>query len=453
MSKHVVIIGNGIAGVTAARFIRKQSDYDITLISDETDHFYARTALMYIYMGHMRYEDTKPYEDGFWEKNRMRLVRGFVEWIDTDAKTLHLQGSAPIAYDVLLVATGSKSNKIGWPGEDLEGVQGLYGMRDLRQMERHTQGIRRAVVVGGGLIGVEAAEMLHTRHIPVTFLVREAQYMDYVLPPEEAEMIGQEIHDHGIDLRLKTELDRILSDEAGRVRAVVTHEGEEIACEFVLLSVGVRPNIEVVEASEIETGRGVLVNEYLETNVPDVYAAGDCAEFREDGIGHKPIEQLWYTGRRHGQTVARTICGERTAYDRGVFFNSAKFFTIEYQTYGDVRPGPTGGVETICWSAPGEKKLIRIDYAAEDGRVLGFNTLGVRYRQAVCERWIRDGRPLDYVLRHLREANFDPEFSRRHERALAGQYNTRHPERTVPPPSTPQRNGRTSGLFARWFGS
>ena len=452
MSKHVIIIGNGVTGVTAARFIRKRrSDYAITLISDETDHFYARTALMYIYMGHMRYEDTKPYEDGFWEKNRLRLVRDLVERIDTEAKRLHLRSGDAVGYDVLLVATGSEPNKAGWPGQDLEGVQGLYGMGDLERMERGTRDVRRAVVVGGGLIGVEAAEMLHTRQIPVTFLVRESRYMAHVLPSEEAEMVGDEIRAHGIDLQMETELDRILADEAGRVRAVVTSRGEEIACEFVLLAIGVRPRIEVVEASGIETGRGVLVNEYLETSVPDVYAAGDCAEFREDGIGHKPVEQLWYSGRRQGQTVARTICGERTAYRRGIFFNSAKFFTIEYQTYGDVRPEPTADVETVCWAAPEEKKLIRIDYAAEDGRVLGFNTLGVRYRQDVCEGWIRDGRPVDHVLRHLREANFDPEFARRHEQALARQYNGRHPERAVPLAS--QRNGQTSGLLARWFGN
>ena len=445
MSKHVVIIGNGVAGVTAARFIRKQSNYEITIISDETDHFYARTALMYIYMGHMRYEDTKPYEDGFWEKNRIRLVRGFVEQIDTEEKMLHLQSGDAVGYDVLIVATGSKSNKIGWPGEDLEGVQGLYGMNDLQAMERHTQDVRRAVVVGGGLIGVESAEMLHTRHIPVTFLVRETQYMDYILPPEEAEMIGQEIRDHHIDLRLETELERILPDKVGRVRAVVTSEGEEIACEFVILAIGVRPNIEVVETSGIETARGVLVDEYFETSVPDVYAVGDCAQFREDGIGHKPVEQLWYSGRRQGKTVAQTVCGERTAYDRGLFFNSAKFFTIEYQTYGDVRPDVGEGTETLCWSAPEENKLIRINYDAEDGRVQGFNTLGVRYRQVVCQRWIQDGRPVDYVLQHLREANFDPEFSRDIERHLVQQYNARHPEQVI-------SNGQASGFLARWFG-
>ena len=445
MPGHVVIIGNGIAGVTAARFIRKMSDARITMISDETDHFFARTALMYVYMGHLRYEDTKPYEDHFWPKNRIELVRGYVEALDTRRKALHLRDGRTLSYDVLVLATGSVPNRFGWPGEELEGVQGLYGMPDLERMERATRGVRHAVVVGGGLIGIEMAEMLHSRHIPVTFLVREAAYMDYVLPAEESELVRREIAAHGIDLRLGTELKAILPDDAGRARAVVTSGGDEVACTFVGLTAGVRPNVAVAAASGIETNRGVLVDECFETSVPGVYAVGDCAEFRRDGIGHRRIEQLWYTARRHGQTVAQTICGRRAAYERGVFFNSAKFFTIEYQTYGDVAPAPAEDVETLVWQDPRLKRLVRIDWEAGSGAVRGFNVMGVRYRQEVCERWICEARPIDYVLAHLREASFDPEFARAHASALARAYDRRHPERPVP-----EQGPR--GFVARWTG-
>ncbi len=410
MSKHVVIIGNGISGVTAARFIRKMSDCEITMISDETDYFYSRTALMYVYMGHMRFKDTKPYEDWFWRKNRIETIRDYVEEIDTDARRLGLRSGSDLSYDVLIVATGSVSNKFGWPGQDLDGVQGLYGMPDLETMEESTNGIERAVVVGGGLIGIEMAEMLHSRHIDVSFLVREEGYMDYVMPPEESAMIRDEILRHGIDLRLGTELREVVGEKTGHARAVVTGDGDEIPCRFVGLCTGVRPNLAAVEGSPIETNRGVLVNRFFETNVPDVYAVGDCAEFREDGVGSAPIEQLWYTGRRHGKTVAYTICGKRTAYDPGPFFNSAKFFTIEWQTYGRIDAARPDGVETVTWRDERRPRLVRIDYDRE--RVLGFNLMGVRFRHPVCERWLREGRSIDYVLDHLREAHFDEELSR-----------------------------------------
>ncbi len=134
----IVILGNGIAGITAARHIRKRSDYAISVISDESDYFFSRTALMYVYMGHMRFKDTQPYEDWFWEKNRITLLRARVERIDFQEKKLFTIKGEAIAYDKLLLAVGSKSNKPGWPGQDLDGVHGLYHLQDLEAMERHS---------------------------------------------------------------------------------------------------------------------------------------------------------------------------------------------------------------------------------------------------------------------------------------------------------------------------
>jgi len=422
MPQRIVIIGNGITGITAARFIRKFSDAHIAVVSAETDHFYARTALMYIYMGHMRYKEVKPYADDFWEKNRIDLVRGYATRIDTDKKHVIIGGGRVLEYDALLLATGSQSNMFGWPGQDADGVQGLYGIPDLVTMERWTDGIEHAVVVGGGLIGIEMVEMLHTRHIPTTFLVREQSYMDYLLPPEESAMINREIRDHDIDLRLATELQAILTDDTGRCRAVKTNTQDTIPCQFVGLTVGVHPNIDLAKASGIATQKGIVVNEHFETNVPGVYAAGDCAEFYRDGIGSRRIEQLWYTGRNHGKTVARTICGVRTAYDRGVFFNSAKFFTLEYQTYGEIWARLPEGIQTVVWQDKKAKKLLRIDYEAESGIVRGFNALGTRLRHDVCERWILQRASIDEVMPNLRLAHFDAEFGKRHYRQLIRTY-------------------------------
>ncbi|MDZ4698941.1 MAG: FAD-dependent oxidoreductase [Rhodothermales bacterium] len=411
--KHVVIIGNGVAGITAARHIRKGSDFKITVISSESDHFFSRTALMYIYMGHMRYEDTKPYADDFWAKNRIDLVRDFVEEIDSTDKILRCRQRASLSYDVLIVATGSQTRYFDWPGQDLAGVQGLYGLPDLAAMERDTRGVQRAVVLGGGLIGIEMVEMLHTRRIPTTFLVREKSYFDFALPAEESAMINDEIRAHHVDLRLGTEMKAVLGDAAGRARAVVTSHDQEISCQFVGIATGVVPNVSVVARSEIETNRGVLVNAFFETNIPDVYAIGDCAEFREDGIGYRRIDPLWYTGRQHGKVVARIICGDRDAYQKPPYFNSAKFFTIEYQTYGQVDAQPPAGVVSDLWQHPKGKQLVRVNYRTSDGRVLGFNLLGVRFRHAVCERWLLEERTIDYVRPRLGEANFDPEFAPR----------------------------------------
>ena len=233
----IVIIGNGIAGVSAARHIRKLSDKRIIIVSAETDYFFSRTALMYVYMGHMKFEHTQPYENWFWQKNNIELVRGFVNKVDTKKKQLSLDGSRTLHYDKLIIATGSKPNKFGWLGQDLHGVQGLYSKQDLDLLEVNAPNrevCKRAVIVGGGLIGIELAEMLRSRDIPVTFLVRENSFWNGVLPDGESQMINEHIKEHHIDLRLGTNLKEIRSGENGRVESVIIQEtGEELLCDFV----------------------------------------------------------------------------------------------------------------------------------------------------------------------------------------------------------------------------
>jgi len=422
--RQIVIIGNGISGITAARHIRKQSDDAITVISGESAHFFSRTALMYIYMGHMRYQDTKPYEDHFWAKNRIDLVEGRVQHVDVETKRLLLEDERAVPFDVLIIATGSVTNKFGWPGQDLPGVQGLYSLQDLELMEQNTKGISRAVIVGGGLIGVEMAEMLLSRKIAVTFLVREEWFWSGVLPREEAEMIGRHLRTHGVDLRLGSELDSILPDANGHVRAIRTKSGEEIDCQFVGLTAGVSPNIAWLKNSTgIATDKGVLVNEYLETEVPGIYAIGDCAQFRSHpDPERKSIEQVWYTGRMMGETVAQTVTGQRTTYDPGIWFNSAKFFDIEYQTYGWVRNTLREDEAAHYWEHPNGCMAIHFAWKRADRRFSGVNVFGIRLRHEVFDRWLRSGVTVDHVIDHLHDAQFDPEFFTRYEPMIAASF-------------------------------
>ncbi|MBT8262973.1 MAG: NAD(P)/FAD-dependent oxidoreductase [Bacteroidia bacterium] len=427
--EHIVIIGNGISGVTAARHIRKLSDKRITIISAETEHFFSRTALMYIYMGHMKYEHTKPYEDWFWEKNKIELIRAYVNEVMHEEKQLLLEDGAKISYDKLIIAVGSKSNKFGWPGQDLDGVQGLYSYQDLETLEQYAPNkkvCKRAVIVGGGLIGIELAEMLHTRGIPVTFLVRESSFWNGILPNGESEMINRHIKNHHIDLRLGVNLKEILADENGRARAVVVAEtAEEIPCDLVGLTAGVSPNVDFLKGSGIELGRGVKVNRYLETNVPDVYAIGDCAEQHEAIGKRRTIEAVWYTGRMMGETIAQTICGNRIQYNPGNWFNSAKFFDIEYQTYGWVNSNERlpDYEEHFHWIHEDDTKCLTIATHKETGKFLGINTFGIRMRHEVFDTWLTDDRGTDYVVQYLALANFDPEFYRSFESQILEAYN------------------------------
>ena len=326
-------------------------------------------------------------------------------------------------YDKLILACGSKSNKFGWPGQDLNGVQGLYSFQDLEAMEYSSHGLEKAVIVGGGLIGIEMAEMFHSRHIPVTFLVREKSFWNAVLPAEESAIINRHILEHGIDLRLETELKEIWGEKDGRVKMVLTNKGDKIPCGFVGLTVGVSPNIDFVRFGEIELAKGILVNDFLETNVPDVYAIGDCAQIREPIEGRRPIEAVWYVGRMMGETVAYNVCGKKVKYDPGIWFNSAKFFDIEYQVYGTVLANPPEHHASIYWEHPSGKNSIRIVYDKNNKSVLGFNLMGVRYRHEVCEKWLLEKANVEEVIQNLGIANFDPEFYKEYEEEVIKTYN------------------------------
>lgn len=424
-NKHIVIIGNGISGVTCARYIRKQDQQvPITIISGETTHFFSRTALMYIYMGHMTYEHTKPYADDFWEKNNIRLRQGWVSTVDFTHKRMVFQNGEEMGYGRLILATGSVPNKFGWPGENLEGVQGLYSYPDLLSMEKHTQSISRAVVVGGGLIGIEMVEMLCTRNIPVTFLVREKGFWDNVLPDEEANLVGRHIREHHVDLRMETELAALLDDGKGRVKGVQLANGENIDCGFVGLAVGVSPNISVFKGTELETNRGILVDQKFQTNIPDVYAIGDCAEFKiPPGPDRKNIEQVWYTGRMHGETLAHSLINKnQVRYQPGIWFNSAKFFDIEYQTYGHVPPKLREGEWTFYWEDASGKIALRMLFNRQD-QLLGINAFGWRMRHAFFDRAIAQGWEADKVVSRLHQASFNPEFYKDLHRLFIEAYN------------------------------
>ncbi len=410
----VVIIGNGAAGVSVALRLRQNDPKcKITMISGESKFHYSRPALMYIYMGHMRYADTKPHEDRVWPEQRIDVVRDWVVDINVDSQELSLHKSGTLNYDRLVIATGSKPNKFGWPGQDLLGVQGLWGLYDLKQLKETSERTKTAVIVGGGLIGIEMAEMLHSQGLQVIFLVREESFWNIVLPAEESMLVNDVIRAEGIELRLQTEMKEIIDDGHGRVAGVVTTAGETIDCELVGLTAGVSPNIDMVKETAIKTGRGILVDGRLQTTAANVWAAGDCAEIVTPDGERNVINQVWYTAKMQGEIVGDNIAGLARNFEPPLWYNSAKFFDLEYQTYGQVNRDKENE-RNLVWQHPTEKKLLRLVYN-DKNQVIGIQTMGIRFRHRVCEKWINEGRSPQFVLDNLEQANFDPEFFERHE--------------------------------------
>ncbi len=406
---HYVIIGNGVAGMTAANILRNRDDEaKISIVSSESDHFFSRTALMYVASGQLSEQCVEPFERDHYERMKFDRVRDRVTQLLAPNKTLRLASGNTLTYDRLLIASGSVGIMIPWPGHDLDGVGHFITWQDLDWLREKMRSAKRAVIVGGGLIGIETAEVLLTAGIDVTFLIREDYYWPIALDENEGTIVAEHMRHHGCDVRLKTEMKEIRGKE-GKVVGVTTLDGEQIDCEMVVITVGVRPQTDWLKESEIELDErgGIVVNDFLETNQPDVLAAGDCTSVVWFNGVRRP-EQLWYTSRDQGKIAGQNLAGARQVYTRGTFYNSAKFFDIEYTTAGLINFNLDGERNWFQYE-PGTYFTERITYLP-DGGVAGFNMLGRRWNHEILVEWVEQKRQLNWVLRHLGEALFDEEF-------------------------------------------
>ena len=406
---HYAIVGNGVAGVSAAFQLRdRDQDARITLVSGESDYFFSRTALMYAYLDRMTLRDLEPYERHAYDRLRIERVRGWVTDLDASRKELRLDTGTAIGYDRLLLATGSLANRIPWPGLDAvrEGLVHFVTLADLAECERLTRPGAKAVVVGGGLIGVELVECLVHHGVDTTFLIREPWYWPAALDDREAAMVTAHLQRHGVRVVFGENVAEVLT-EGGRVRAVRTDQKSEHPCEILGVTAGVHPAIEWLARVKTPPAarRGILVDHGFRTSLPDVFAAGDCAEFSDSGM----VEQIWYSAKRQGEQAARAMLGDPVDYRPPVFYNSSKFFEIEFTTVGQVMKAPADARQFFA-RAPGREATIRL--VEHEGRLIGCNMLGARWNHTFFERWIHERRSLDWVLRRLGEAQFDVEFGR-----------------------------------------
>lgn len=409
----LVIIGNGVAGVTAALTARQRDpEAEITVISGETPYFFSRTALMYAYMDMMKRRDLEPYERSMYEAQGIRLIQDWVVDLNAETKTLSLKDGPDVPYDALILAVGSKPNMAPWTGADQikDGKVHFVSMQDLDDCERLTPSTQRAVVVGGGLIGIELVECLLFHGVEVTFLIREPYYWPVALAADESAFVAEHMREHGVDLRLRENLEEIRVDSQGRVSGVKTDK-DDIACQMLGISIGVHPMLEPIKEwrHQPELNRGIVVDRTLKTSLPDVYACGDCAEISQ-GEGERPlVEQIWYSAKRQGKLAGRNAFGDAIVYEPPTFFNSSKFFEIEYTTVGQVVRVPDG-TPSRYYKIPGKSISARVVHDGE--KVLGFNMLGSRWNHEILMRWVDERRHPDWVHRHLREAQFDVEFGR-----------------------------------------
>lgn len=384
---HVVIIGNGIAGITAARTIRELSDHAVTVISEEAPFHFSRPAMMYLSMRQLSLEHVQPYSARDFKKLDIVMLHDRVVAIDVSSKRCDLYAGGAIHPDVIVLATGSEPTLYDVPSRTDPTVITYTQLSDVARLDEEASKARKIAVVGGGLVGVEVAEILHARGVPFVWHVREEGVYGSHLPHQESELITQHIRSFGVDVRLGSSLNGL----AG-----------EVDTDLVVMCTGVRPRTSLARSSGIECLDGIIVSDEFATSIPGIYAIGDCAQ--------PPwgVEQRWHSGRQHGWHVAHVIAGNATSFQRPVFTNGAKFFDLEWQVVGTV---PSDGARTFYWKDRELDRCVRVAHD-DQGRVCGIHAIGVRLRQTVCEQWIDQGASVDQVRSCFHDAVFDPSFER-----------------------------------------
>ncbi len=404
-----LIIGNGVTGVTAAMTIRARAPQaEITIISGESPYFFSRTAMMYALMGHMELPQLEPYERSVWKQKKIHLVHDWVTDIDATRGLVSTSSSRSFAFDRLLLATGSCPRQPDWPGlaEARSGVVNFVSKQDLEKCEQLIPSARNATVVGGGLIGVELVECLVHHKVPVRFLVREPHFFHAALGKGEAAIVEAHLRHHGIDLRTNETVARVGLGQNAQVAEIETSTGQNHPCDLLGVTIGVEPAVSWLRtvSTPPKIGRGIRVDDSFQTSIPSIYAAGDCAEIGSSGF----VEQLWYSAKRQGELVARSMTGDKVSYARPVFFNSSKFFDLEFTTVG--LPHPGAGDREYFSSIPGRPVSVRL--IEHNGAFAGISLLGSRWRHELFERWIAEAQPVSFVIENLEKAQFDVEFGR-----------------------------------------
>ena len=363
MPQKLVVIGNGMApGRVLETLIETAPDaYDITIFNAEARVNYNRIMLSPVLSGEQSFEEIVIHGDGWYIEHGITLYKGHkVVEIDREAKTVTSEPGETVSYDKLLIATGSNPFIIPLPGHDLPGVLTYRDLDDVNAMLLAAKSGGRAVVIGGGLLGLEAAAGLQAQGMDVTVLHLMPTLMERQLDPSAGYLLAKELAGRGIDIRCEANTKEIVGKD--RVEAVRLEDGTEIPASLVVMAVGIRPNAGLAKQAGLETGRGILVDAQMRTSDPDVYSVGECVEF--EGNCYGLVAPLYEQAR---------ICGLALAGEEGHAFvhtetsTKLKVTGINLFSAGDFAEGENREEIVFRDAAQGVYKRLVL----EDDRIVG----------------------------------------------------------------------------------
>ncbi len=365
--RRLLIVGNGMApGRMLETLLESAPDaFDITIFNAEPRVNYNRLMLSPVLTGEKRYEDIVTHDDAWYEGHGIRLLKGCaVTAIDRSAKTVTDAHGDVHGFDELVIATGSTPNRLPLPGVELPGVMVYRDLDDVETMVRACGARGRAVVIGGGLLGLEAADGLATQGMTVTVLHHTAVLMDRQLDPPAAHLLRQAIEARGIDVRLEANTTEIVGQE--RVAGVRLADGTVLDAELVVMAVGIRPSTSLAVEAGIAVNRGILVDDAMRTSAPHVWALGECVEHRETVYGLvAPLYEM-------ADVLAANLVGGELAYTGSMLSAKLKVNGIALFSAGDFTGGDGSDEIVLRDAAAGIYRRI----VMEANRIVGIVMMG-----------------------------------------------------------------------------
>lgn len=346
MSEPLVVIGNGMASARFVEELGKQGlgRYSVMVIGAEPTLAYNRVLLSSLLAGEVEAGDIQLKSRAWWQDQGVTLVYGRrAQAIDPAAKTVTLENGAQISFAKLVLATGSLPVRLPKPGMDLPGVLTFRDHDDVAAMLAATGPAARAVVIGGGLLGIEAAYGLARTGAHVSLIHLMDRLMERQLDAEAAGLLKQALEQRGITVLLGADTAAIEGE--GRVEAVRLADGHALAADMVVSAVGIRPNADLARAAGLALGRGIVVDDRMATSHPDIHAIGECAEHR--GTCYGLVEPAY----EQGQVLARHLAGRAAAYAGTVLATNLKVSGVPVFSAGDFIGA--AGTEIVVWRDPG----------------------------------------------------------------------------------------------------
>ncbi len=334
-----VIIGSGVAGYAACEAIRNQdANGEIFLLSDDPHGYYSRPGLAYYLTGEMDEKGLFPRSKNDWLALNLRYIQGRVTRISSEEHQVELNDGSHIRYDRLLVAVGAQANRLNIPGAELEGVVKLDHMEDAHYIRNLARRGKEAVVVGGGITALELVEGLLSRKVKVHYLLRGDRYWSNVLDEKESRIIEHRLKEEGVKIHYQSELKEVLG-KRGKVHSVRMLDGSTQRCDILAYAIGIRPRVDLAREADLVIDRGILANEYLQTNKPDIYVAGDVAQVYDPLSKRSVIDSLWGPAREQGYTAGLNMAGKQTAYIKKIPFNVTRLAGLTTTIIGTVGRG------------------------------------------------------------------------------------------------------------------